>query len=138
MVTYSGSSTYSGATGTAEAFTQQGHFSLNTTPSVSGFTATDSASVTGTRHAYGTVTSRSTRHFASGTLVAATATPTGVGEWFGAVNLHGTLAAGDYYFMVTYSGDGTYLGATAPLSVHDQQGHFKSEHDTKRQWLHRN
>jgi hypothetical protein len=116
MVTYSGDGTYLGATGTAEAFTiSKATSSLNTTPSVSGFTATDSASVTGTS---GTPTGTVTFTLYSGTSPSGTLVAGYSDANVALVNgsapstSTGTLAVGSYYFMVTYSGSSTYSGAT--------------------------
>ena len=117
MVTYSGGGVYSPITpGTAEAFSIAFLTPvLGTTPTVTGLSATDSATVSGTS---GTPTGTVTFTLFSGapgsgkqvgsytpdtvTLVSGTASsaPTP------------TLPSGNYYFMVTYSGDGTYSAIT--------------------------
>ena len=117
MVTYSGDGTYSAITpGTAEQFSISFLKPvLGTTPTVTGLSATDSATVTGTS---GTPTGTVTFTLFSGTpgngkQVSSyrpdTVTLTG-GTASSAST--GTLASGNYYFMVTYSGDGTYSAIT--------------------------
>ncbi len=106
---------YNSSPYTCEPFTVKSTSSLNTTPSVSGFTATDSASVTGTS---GTPTGTVTFTLYSGTSPSGTLVAGYSDANVALVNgsapstSTGTLAVGSYYFMVTYSGDGTYLGAT--------------------------
>ncbi|MHB8335465.1 MAG: hypothetical protein ACYDEH_11305, partial [Acidimicrobiales bacterium] len=126
MVTYSGDGTYPAIThGTAEPFSIAFQTAtLGTTPIVKGLSATDSATVAGTS---GTPTGTVTFTLFSGApgsgkpvagytpdtepLVngVATSAPTG------------TLPGGNYYFMVTYSGDGTYStitpGTAEPFTV---------------------
>ncbi|MGC8498037.1 MAG: hypothetical protein ACP5OV_00850, partial [Acidimicrobiales bacterium] len=83
--------------------------SVNTTPSPSGTSATDSATVSG---GYGTPTGTVTFTLYKGTAPSGTAT-----GYSDTVTLSGGtatsstasgLAAGNYYFLVSYSGDGTY------------------------------
>jgi hypothetical protein len=116
VVTYSGNGTYSPITGSAEAFsTLHGVPTLSTTPNVIGTSATDSATVSGTS---GTPTGSVTFTLysgspGSGTLVTGYSADT-VGLTSGQASSvsTGTLAAGSYYFVVTYSGDGTYSAIT--------------------------
>lgn len=117
MVTYSGDSNYASITpGSPESFTiPLQTASLTTTPSVTGLSATDSATVTGKS---GTPTGSVTFTLFSGnpghgTQVAnfgpeRVALQSGFASWPAV----GPLAAGRYYFMVTYSGDGVYSSIT--------------------------
>ncbi|MGC8498036.1 MAG: Ig-like domain-containing protein, partial [Acidimicrobiales bacterium] len=95
--------------------------SVNTTPSPSGTSATDSATVSG---GYGTPTGTVTFTLYKGTAPSGTAT-----GYSDTVTLSGGtatsstasgLAAGNYYFLVSYSGDGTYgatTGSAEPFSI---------------------
>jgi hypothetical protein len=97
---------------------------LSTTPNVTGTSATDTATVTGTK---GTPTGTVTFTLysgapGSGTLVASFPSDTAtLSNGTATSNASGTLAAGDYYFMVTYSGDGSYAavspGSPEPFTV---------------------
>ena len=118
MVTYSGDTTYSAITpGSPEPFSIAFQTALlGTTPTVTGLSATDAATVTGTS---GTPTGTVTFTLFSGTPGSGTQvksyTPDTVtldanGQATSAPT--GTLASGSYYFMVTYSGNGTYSAIT--------------------------
>jgi hypothetical protein len=115
MVTYSGNATYPAITvATAEPFVV-GPADLSTTPTVTGTSASDAATVTGS---LGTPTGTVTfvlysGAYSNGTATGYTDTVTLSG---GAATSKstGTLATGSYYFLATYNGDSTY-SALAPL-----------------------
>ncbi len=117
MVSYSGDSVYSKITpGTAEAFSIAFLTPvLGTTPTVTGLSATDSATVTGTS---GTPTGTVTFTLFAGTpgsgKQVGSYTPDTVTLVSGTASSAPTptLPSGNYYFMVTYSGDGTYSAIT--------------------------
>jgi hypothetical protein len=123
LVTYSGDSNYPAITiASPEPFGIDP--TLSTTPTVSGSSATDAATVTGTK---GTPTGSVTFTLysgapGSGTLVASFApeTVTLVNGTASSTDT-GTLAPGDYYFSVTYSGDGAYsaiaTGTPEPFTI---------------------
>ena len=125
LSSYSGDGTYFSAPGPCEPFTvvslppspppSTPSASLSTTPTVSGATATDSATVTGTSGTpTGTVTFTLYKGTSgSGTLVSGFAPDTVTLSNGTASSVStGTLAAGSYYFLVTYSGDSTYSAIT--------------------------
>ena len=113
MATYSGDSTYGGITpGTPEPFSiGLQPASLGTVPTVTGLSATDSATVSGSS---GTPTGSVTFTLYSGSpgngTPVSSYSPDTVSLSGGTATSAptGTLAAGNYYFMVTYSGDSTY------------------------------
>ena len=113
MATYSGDTTYAAITpGSPEPFSIAFQTaSLGTTPTVTGQSATDSATVSGSS---GTPTGTVTFTLysgapGSGTLVRSYSPDTVALSGGQATSAPtGTLAAGNYYFMVTYSGDSTY------------------------------
>jgi hypothetical protein len=114
LVTYSGDSNYAKITpGTAEPFSINPN--VATTPAVTGSSATDTANVTGT---LGTPTGTVTFVLysgspGSGTLVAGFATETVTLVNGSATSTStGSLAAGNYYFEVSYSGDSNYPAIT--------------------------
>ena len=114
LVTYSGDSNYAKITpGTAEPFSINPN--VATTPAVTGSSATDTANVTGT---LGTPTGTVTFVLysgspGSGTLVAGFAPETVTLVNGSATSTStGSLAAGNYYFEVSYSGDSNYPAIT--------------------------
>ena len=118
MVTYSGDTTYSAITpGSPEPFFIAFQKALlGTTPTEKGLSATDAATVTGTS---GTPTGSVTFTLfsgapGSGTQVKSYAPDTVTLDANGQATSAptGTLASGSYYFMVTYSGNGTYSAIT--------------------------
>ncbi len=122
LVTYSGDGTYGATTGIAEFFSIGLQTpSVNTTPYVSGKSASDTATVSGL---YGTPTGTVTFKLyqgtsPSGTLVGTYGTATLVGGSATSTTAIG-LGTGSYYFLVSYSGDGTYgatTGVAEPFSI---------------------
>ena len=114
LVSYSGDSNYAKITpGTAEPFSINPN--VSTTPAVTGSSATDTANVTGT---LGTPTGTVTFVLysgspGSGTLVAGFAPETVTLVNGSATSTStGSLAAGNYYFEVSYSGDSNYPAIT--------------------------
>jgi hypothetical protein len=118
MVTYTGDSTYSGISpGSPEAFTigSPPSASLNTTPSVTGTLATDSATVSGTSGTTPTGSVTFTLYSGapgSGQLVAGYSDTETLSGGTATSTSTGALASGSYYFMVTYTGDSTYSAIT--------------------------
>jgi hypothetical protein len=117
LVTYAGDATYGAITpGTPEPFTINPD--LSTIPTVTGTTAIDTATVTGT---LGTPTGTVTFTLYSGSpghgTQVASFTPQTVTLSGGtaASTSTGSLTSGDYYFMVSYSGDATYAAITPGL-----------------------
>ena len=129
VATYNGDGTYTSLVGVHETFSiatippppvsppsaPTPSASLSTLPTVTGLSATDSATVSGTA---GTPTGSVTFSLysgapGSGTLVSGFAAET-VGLTGGTASSASTagLAAGNYYFIVTYSGDSTYSSVT--------------------------
>ncbi|HUV57295.1 MAG TPA: hypothetical protein VMV96_00660, partial [Acidimicrobiales bacterium] len=116
MVTYTGDAVYQPISpGSPEPFFIKATPSLNTTPSVTNKSASDSAIVTGT---LGTPTGSVTFTLYSGTapngsLVTSfpADTVTLVNGQAGSIPTD-TLSPGSYYFMVTYSGDANYSAVT--------------------------
>ena len=117
LVTYSGDHVYPAITdGTAEPFTINPQTAtLATTPAETGLSATDSATLSGL---FGTPTGTVTFTLFSGTpgsghpvgsYAPDTVTLTSGGASSAPTS---TLPSGNYYFMVTYSGDGTYSAIT--------------------------
>ena len=122
VATYSGDGTYTTLVGANENITIASPpvfipptASLNTSPTVNGTSATDSATVSGSS---GTPTGSVTFTLfsgapGSGTLVAGYAADTvALANGQASSASTGNLATGNYYFMTTYSGDGTYTGIT--------------------------
>jgi len=114
LVTYGGDVNYSAITvGTPEPFTINP--TLTTTPTVTGTSATDTANLTGTG---GTPTGTVTFTLYSGTPGSGTLVASYAPETVALVNgtatstSTGTLAAGNYYFLVSYSGDSNYPAIT--------------------------
>jgi hypothetical protein len=131
VATYSGDGTYTSLVGQDEAFSlvtppppPPPSASLSTTPAVVGASATDSATVSGT---FGTPTGTVTFTLYSGTYPSGTVVSGYPAETVSLSSGHassattGTLAAGSYYFMVTYNGNATYPAITSgtiePFSV---------------------
>ena len=116
MVTYSGDAVYQPVSpGSPEPFFVKATPSLNTTPSVTNQSASDSAIVTGT---LGTPTGTVTFTLYSGTSPNGTLvtgfpadTVTLVNGQAGSIPTD-TLSPGSYYFMVSYSGDANYSAVT--------------------------
>ena len=124
MVSYSGNATYSSAASTAEPFSIAFQTAtLSTTPAVTGLSATDGATVSGTSGMpTGTVTfTLYSGTSPSGTLVTGYTADTVTLVNGGATSVStGTLTPGSYYFMVSYSGNATYSSATStaePFSI---------------------
>ncbi len=122
MVSYSGNATYSSATSTAEPFSIAFQTAtLATTPNVTGLSATDGATVSGTSGMpTGTVTFTlySGSPTSGGTLVTGyTADTVGLTSGQATSASTGTLAAGSYYFMVSYSGNATYSAITGTVEL---------------------
>jgi len=114
MVTYSGDATYAAITvATPEPFSVNPN--LSTTPTVNGSSATDTATLAGTG---GTPTGTVTFTLFSGTPGSGTQVSSFAPETVTLVNgsatstSTGSLAAGDYYFLVSYSGDSNYPAIT--------------------------
>ena len=118
MVTYSGDGTYSSITpGTAEPFTiALRTASLSTTPTPVGLSATDSATVLGGASGMPTGSVTFTLYQGtpgSGTQVTSYSDTVSLSSTGTASSMStGRLRPGSYYFMVTYSGDGTYSSIT--------------------------
>ena len=121
MVSYSGNATYSSATSTAEPFSIAFQTAtLATTPNVTGLSATDGATVSGTSGMpTGTVTfTLYSGTSPSGTLVTGYTADTVTLVNGGATSVStGTLTPGSYYFMVSYSGNATYSAITGTVEL---------------------
>jgi hypothetical protein len=114
LVTYSGDANYSAITvATAEPFSINP--TMSTTPAVLGSSATDTATLTGTG---GTPTGTVTFTLYSGSPGSGTLVSSFAPETVTLVNgsasstSTGSLAAGRYYFLVSYSGDSVYPAIT--------------------------
>jgi len=116
VATYGGSGVFAPVVGAPEPFTIALLTpTLSTNPNVSGTAATDTATVTGSAGTpTGTVTfTLYSGAVGSGTLVSdfGPYTESLVGGVASSPST-GILASGDYYFLVTYSGDSTYAAVT--------------------------
>jgi hypothetical protein len=123
LVTYNGDANYSPITpGTAEPFSINP--TMTTLPAVTGASATDTANLVGND---GTPTGTVTFTLYSGTPGSGTLVSTFAPETITLVNgsatctATGTLAPGNYYFLVSYSGDSTYPpinpGSPEPFTI---------------------
>jgi len=125
LATYSGDSNYSSASGTGSFTVTACTVSLSTVPSVSGTSATDTATVTGSPVTpTGTVTFTLWSGTYPGTQVTGysdVVTLAGNGSTIAVTSTTtGSLAPGNYYFIATYSGDTSYpsiVGSPEPFSI---------------------